>query len=115
MINKKLFFASLGISLSLSGMILEAFLMVLLKKLELIFFLYFDFVFYLNLRTYMLEKYRLEGKDKDGFHLNKRDLNIYYKQDDSTYILRMSDKILVATSLLLVIFLVTLILKFTIL
>lgn len=65
--NKKLFIASLGVALSLAGMILQVFVMVVTKKLELFFFFYLDFVFYYNLKTYIREKYRLEGRDQYGF------------------------------------------------
>lgn len=96
-----MFFALLGMAMGLAGMLLEAFLMVLLKKLEILFFLYFDFIFYWNFKSYMFEKYRLEGRDKNGFKIDD------VKFHNMPPIENTSNKILFGVGFLIFVFLIT--------
>jgi hypothetical protein len=109
--SKRLFLSSIGISLGLAGMILEVCLMVVLKKLELLFFFYFDFVFYYNFRAYMLEKYRLEGRDQYGIALDKGEAPITDETDNSSLFQRHSEKATIAMGVLIILLLLTLVVR----
>ena len=100
-----MFLASLGMAMGLAGMILEVFLMVLLKKLELLFFFYFDFIFYWNFKSYMFEKYRLEGRDQYGFKIDDKELQ-YIPPTETT-----SNKILFGVGFLIFLLLMTLVVR----
>lgn len=109
--NKKLFLSSIGMSLGLSGMILEVFLMVVLKKLELLFFFYFDFVFYYNFKAYMIEKYRLEGRDRYGIKLDNNEAPVLDEVDKRGLIDKHSEKATIVLGILIILLLLTLVVR----